>query len=113
MEFYKKVDEMLITLKETKEYKAYIKLKKEIKADKTKSQILAEFKNKQKQIQLDYIKNNGAIDVAEKEKMEKLYAIIVKNKEINEFLQLEIEIDLMLGNMQKMVAEAIVEINEF
>ncbi len=113
MEFYNKVNDMVIALKDTPEYERYIILKNLIKTDISKSKILKEFKEKQKSIQVEFIRNNGIIDNTKKESMEKLFNIIVKDDQIKEFLDLEIKLDMMLAEMQKIIAEGIKEINEF
>lgn len=113
MEFYNKVNEMILSLKDTKEYTRYIVLKNKIKQDDSKSKILTEFKQKQKNIQIEYIKNNGIVDENKKNGVEKLFNIIIKDDEIKEFLDLEIKLDMMLAEMQKIIAQGIIEINEF
>ncbi|MEG0073049.1 MAG: YlbF family regulator [Clostridia bacterium] len=113
MNFYDKIHEMIFAFHQTTEYKKYISLKLKIKEDKLKSKILEDFKNKQKTIQMEYIKNNGVLEDSKKKEMEKLFNIIIKDEEIKEFLDTEIKIDIMLADMQKILAEGVREINEF
>lgn len=112
MNFYDKVHEMVRALKETNEYKEYIKLKNNIKKDEKIYNIVKDFKDKQKDLQIKHI--NG-IQMTDEEKlsMENLYSIIIQNENARKMLENEMKLDVMLADMQKIVGDGIKELVEF
>ena len=58
MNFYDKIHELTRCLKETNEYKEYISLKNSLKEDEKAYNLIKEFKNKQNELQLNYLNGN-------------------------------------------------------
>ncbi len=112
MNFYDKVHELARCLKETQEYKEYIKLKNELKSDTTNYNILKDFKEKQKEHQMMYI-SGKEIAKEQQDEMQNLYSILIQNEKIRKLLESEMKIDVMLADMQKIMGDAIKEIVEF
>lgn len=113
MNFYDKVHEMVKALKETNEYKTFLNLKKEIKADPEKSKMLKDFKDKQNEMQMEYIKTNGQIDESKNKEMQNLYSILIQDVKMREYLESEMKLDVMLADMQKIIGEAVKDLVEF
>ena len=112
MNFYDKVHELARCLKETQEYKEYIKLKNELKSDTTNYNMLKDFKEKQKEHQMMYI-SGKEIAKEQQDEMQNLYSILIQNEKIRKLLESEMKIDVMLADMQKIMGDAIKEIVEF
>ena len=113
MNFYDKIHEMVKALKETNEYKTFLKLKKEIKNDTEKSKMLKNFKDKQNEMQMEYIKNNGVMDDNKNKEMQNLYSILIQDSKMREYLEAEMKLDVMLADMQKIIGEPIKDLVEF
>lgn len=113
MNFYDKIHEMVKALKETEEYKKFINLKKEIKNDSKKSKMLKDFKDKQNEMQIEYIKNNGVMDENKNKEMQNLYSILIQDSKMCEYLEAEMKLNVMLADMQKIIGEAVTDIVEF
>lgn len=112
MNFYDKVHEMIRTLKDTEEYKEYVRVKKEVKKDENLSAKIVAFREAQRQEQMKYIKGQ-AMDEQSKAKLSSMYAEIIKEELGVQYFQSEIKLDVMLADMQKIISEGIQEAVEF
>ena len=112
MNFYDKIHELARALKETEEYKEYIKLKNELKSDEKKYNMVKDFKEKQRGHQVKYLSGQD-VSKEEQENMQNLYSILIQDEKVRKLLESEMKIDVFLADMQKIMGEAIKEIVEF
>lgn len=112
MNFYDKIHELVKVLKETGEYTEYIKKKAEIKQDEDKSKKIKDFRDKQREQQIKMM-SGGTITEEEKQAMQQIYSVLITDPQIVEFFQSEIKLDVMLADMQKILAEGMQDIVEF
>lgn len=112
MNFYDKVHELVRALKQTNEYVEYMQIKNNLKSDSKTYNMIKDFKEKQKELQIKHISGTKMTD-EEKSSMENLYSIIIQNENARTLLELEMKLDVMLADMQKIVGEGIKEIVEF
>ena len=112
MNFYDKVHEMIRTLKDTEEYKEYVRVKKEVKKEENLSAKIVAFREAQRQEQMKYIKGE-AMGEETKAKLSEMYTEIIKNETGVRFFQAEIKLDVMLADMQKIISEGIQDVVEF
>lgn len=111
MNFYDKVHEMVRALKETDEYKKYLELKKVVGDNAEKRNMLKDFKEKQREAQMIYI-NTGKPEENKQKALENLYSILIQDENIRKMFECEMKLDIMLADMQKIVAEGIKDIIE-
>lgn len=111
MNFYDKVHEMVRALKDTEEYRKYLDIKKIVSANEEKKATLKEFKEKQREAQMVYI-NSGKPNEDMQKTLENLYSILIQDENIRQMFECEMKLDIMLADMQKIVAEGIKEIIE-
>lgn len=112
MNFYDKVHELVRCLKDTNDYKEYVKIKSDIKNDDSAYKMIKDFKEKQKEHQINYI-NTGKIDEVKQKELQNLYSIVIQNDNLRKLLECEMKINVMLADMQKIVGDGIKEIVEF
>ncbi|MDD2627397.1 MAG: YlbF family regulator [Clostridia bacterium] len=112
MNFYDKIHELVRTFKEMEEYKTYIDLKTKIKKDERTSKELKEFKKAQQEAQLSYI-NTGEMKEEIQKELENKYSILIQKEEVRKFFEAEIKLDVILADMQKIIAEGIKEMIDF
>lgn len=112
MNFYDKVYDMVRCLKETTDYKEFVETKKQVKADTVLCEKITKFKELQKSEQIKYIKGIAS-DEETKTRLSEMYADIVKSELGVKFFQLEIKLDVMLADMQKIISEGMQDIVEF
>lgn len=112
MNFYDKIHELVRSLKETNEYKEYIKLKEDLKSDAKSYNLLKEFKNKQSELQLNYL-NGKEMDKNIEQEMQNMYSIIIQNEKCRKLLENEMKVNVMLADLQKILGDALKEFAEF
>lgn len=112
MNFYDKVNELVKTLKETNEYKEFLRLKQKINSNQESYKMVKDFKEKQQKQQMEYI-NTGKINEQMQGELENLYSILVRNDDVRSMLEYEMRINVLLADMQKIVGDGIKEIIEF
>lgn len=112
MNFHDKVYELVRCFKETEEYKEYIRLKKDIQKDGESYNKLKNFKDMQRQHQLKYI-NGDKIAEDELVNMQDMYTQIIKNENSRLLLEYEMKLDVLLADMQKIIADGVKDIIEF
>lgn len=112
MNFYDKVYDMIRCLKETSEYKEFTETKKQVKENAELCKKITAFRELQQAEQMKYIKG-VALDEVAKAKLSEMYADIVKDELGVKFFQLEIKLDVMLADMQKIISEGMQDIVEF
>lgn len=112
MNIYDKINDLGFSLKQTEEYKEYIDLKEKIKKDDNLYKSLKDFKEKQANYQLNYI-NGSKMDEEQVKAMEDMYSIIIQNEDARKLLELEMKINVMLADINKIIGESIKEIVEF
>ena len=112
MNFYDKIHELVRSFKETDEYKEFMKIKENLAKDEKKYAMLKDFKEKQKTHQIEYISTNKINEESQKE-LQNLYSILIQTEEVRKLLECEMRLDILLADMQKIVAEGINEIVEF
>jgi cell fate (sporulation/competence/biofilm development) regulator YlbF (YheA/YmcA/DUF963 family) len=112
MNFHDKIHELVRSFKETNEYMEFMQLKQNLVKDDKKYAMLKDFKQKQKAHQIEYI-NTSKINVDSQKELQNLYSILIQNEDVRKLLECEMKLDILLADMQKIVAEGINEIVEF
>lgn len=112
MNFYDKVHEMVRAFKDTPEFREYVELKNKLKEEKDAYDRLKDFKERQKNYQMEYI--DGKEQSKEKlDEMQNLYSIVIQNETSRKLLENEMKINVMLADMQKIIGEALKDIIDF
>ena len=112
MNFYDKVHEMVRAFKGTPEFREYVELKNKLKEEKDAYDRLKDFKERQKNYQMEYI--DGKEQSKEKlDEMQNLYSIVIQNETSRKLLENEMKINVMLADMQKIIGDALKDIIDF
>ena len=112
MNFYDKVHEMVRAFKDTPEFREYVELKNKLKEEKDAYDRLKDFKERQKNYQMEYIE--GKEQSKEKlDEMQNLYSIVIQNETSRKLLENEMKINVMLADMQKIIGDALKDIVDF
>ena len=102
MNVYDTANKLAFEMKNSPEYKQF----KEAKEMKAK---IEEFEKFRYEAQVLAIKK-GEGDSEKIQKLQELYAILVDNKEIKEYFDLEVKFNVMVADVNKIIAEAIKEV---
>ena len=112
MSFHDSINELVVSFKDTQEYKEYLQLKQKLKQDDNVYNMLKDFKDKQNQVQISYL-NGQDISKEKQEEMENLYSIVIQNDDCRKILECEMKINIILADLQKSMGTAIEELVKF
>ena len=112
MNFYDKIHALVKDLKYTPEYVNYMSIKEKVKADVELSEKIKNFRERQREEQMKYISGTQMDDVVKNE-LQQQYSLIIQNPLAVEFFQAEIKLDVLLADMQKILAEGLKDVVEF
>ncbi|MCI9040121.1 MAG: YlbF family regulator [Clostridia bacterium] len=109
MQVYDTANRLAQEIKDSEEYKAYKKLKDEIHNDFERKQKVEEFEKLRYEIQL--MTYAGKEQNQEKtKKLEEMYRSLIESKDIKEYFDLEVKFNVMIADVNKIIAEAIKDV---
>lgn len=108
---YDKVHELVRAIKESSEVKEYLALKEELYADVKNKEMIKDFREKQVEVQSLLMQGKEA-EPEKMEKLQSLYQILANNAKIKEFFDKEVQFDVMLSDIYKIIGEALKDIIE-
>ena len=109
MQVYDTANRLAQEIRESNEYKEYKKLKDEIHNNPEKKQKVEEFEKLRYEVQLmEYAGEKK--DEEKNKKLEEMYATLVQNKDIKEYFDLEVKFNIMIADVNKIIAEAIKDV---
>lgn len=108
---YDKVNELVKAIKESDQVKEYVKLKEELYQDEKSKEMIKEFRDKQTEVQSLLMQGQEA-DAEKMEKLQSLYQILVANPAIKNFFDKEVQFDVMLSDIYKIIGEGLKDILE-
>ena len=106
---YDKVHELVRAIKESREVKEYLALKEELFADVKNKEMIKDFREKQVEVQTLLMQGKEA-DAEKMEKLQSLYQILASNPKIKDFFDKEVQFDVMLSDVYKIIGEALKDI---
>lgn len=108
---YDKVHELVRAIKESEEVKQYMKIKEELYQDDKNKEMIKNFRDMQAEVQSLLMQGQEA-DNEKMEKLQNLYQILVSNPSVKEFFDKEVQFDVMLSDIYKIIGEGLKEILE-
>lgn len=109
MQVYDTANRLAQEIKESEEYKLYKNRKDEIHNDPVKKQKVEEFEKLRYEVQL-MTYTGETKDEEKNKKLEEMYATLVENKDIKEYFDLEVKFNIMIADVNKIIAEAIKDV---
>lgn len=103
---YDKAHELSKAIKESKEYIEYRDLKNKIFLNEDLKNKIEEFEKIRYEVQVLTVKGNGQ-DEEKMHKLQELYKILIENKGVKEFFDKEVIFNVMLADVNKIIAEAV------
>ena len=113
MEVYDVANKLAREIKESKQYLNLKKAKEELINDANKRQMIIEFEELKKEVQLMEIKRQENKEIDEKDKKEKLvkmYNVLIENKDIKEYFDYEIAFNQMMIDINKIIGSSIKDV---
>lgn len=109
MKIYDTANYLANEIKESEEYKLYKEAKQKIDQNPELKAKIKEFEKIRYDAQVLSIKS-GESDKEKIIKLQELYNILIENKEIKEYFDLEVKFNLMIADVNKIIAEAIKDV---
>lgn len=106
MKVYDTANYLANEIKESEEYKLYKEAKQKIDQNPDLKMKIEEFKRVRYDAQVLSIKT-GENDQEKIRKLQELYNILIENEDIKEYFDLEVKFNLMIADVNKIIAEAI------
>lgn len=106
MNVYDTANKLAKEIRESEEYKSYKNLKDEVMTNPTSKKKIEEFEQLRYEVQLaQYTGENK--DEEKAKKLEEMYAMLVKDEQIKNYFDLEVKFNVMIADVNKIIAEAI------
>ena len=109
MQVYDTANKLAQEIRDSEEYKLYKKRKDEIQNDSEKKQKVEEFEKLRCEVQLMAYTGEQK-DEEKNKKLEEMYKTLVENKDIKEYFDLEVKFNIMIADVNKIIAEAIKDV---
>ena len=109
MQVYDTANKLAQEIRDSEEYKIYKKRKDEIQNDYEKKQKVEEFEKLRYEVQLMAYTGEQK-DEEKNKKLEEMYKTLVENKDIKEYFDLEVKFNIMIADVNKIIAEAIKDV---
>lgn len=109
MNVYDTANRLAFELKNSQEYKSYKEAKEKVMQDVELKAKIEEFEKIRYEAQVLAIQK-GEGNSEKIQKLQELYAILIENKEIKDYFDLEVKFNVMVADVNKIIAEAIKEV---
>ena len=106
MNVYDTANRLAYEIQESDEYKSYKKLKDEVMSNPDLKNKIEEFEKLRYDVQImQYTGENK--DEEKTKKLENMYALLVQDEQIKKYFDLEVKFNVMIADVNKIIAEAI------
>ena len=106
MNVYDTANKLAYEIQNSDEYKLYKKLKNDVMSNNDSKSKIEEFEKLRYDVQLmQYTGENK--DKEKTKKLEEMYAMLVQDEQIKKYFDLEIKFNVMIADVNKIIAEAI------
>lgn len=109
MQVYDTANRLAQEIRDSEEFKLYKKRKDKIHNDPEKKQKVEDFEKLRYEVQLMAYAGE-AKDEEKNKKLEEMYMTLVENKDIKEYFDLEVKFNIMIADVNKIIAEAIKDV---
>lgn len=109
MQVYDTANKLAQEIRESNEYKLYKESKDKISKNPELKKKIEEFEKVRYDAQVLSIKGEDS-DKEKIEKLQQLYEILVQNKDIKEYFDLEVKFNIMIADVNKIIAESIKDV---
>ena len=113
MEIYDTANRLAEEIKNSNQYKRLKELKEMLMADENKKQMIIDFENLKREVQLLEIQkqNNEQIEEEKKkQKLVKMYNVLIENKDIKEYFDCQIAFNQMMIDVNKIIGNSIKDV---
>ena len=109
MNVYDTANRLASEIRQSKEYLDYKKAKQNIESNLELKNKVEEFEKTRYEVQLLTMQGNDMQEEKNK-KLQEMYIALVENKEIKDYFDLEVKFNVMLADVNKIIAESVKDV---
>jgi len=109
MNVYDTANKLASEIKQSPEYLEYKKAKQNIESNIELKKKVEEFEKTRYEVQLLTMQGKDSLDEKNK-KLQEMYIALVENKEIKDYFDLEVKFNVMLADVNKIIAESVKDV---
>ena len=109
MNVYDTANRLASEIRNSDEYKEYKKAKDEIMSNTETKNKVSDFEKLRYDVQLLEYQGKGESEEKNK-KLQEMYTMLVQDKKIKEYFDLEVKFNIMIADVNKIIAEAIKDV---
>lgn len=109
MNVYDTANQLAKEIQESEEYKGYKRLKGALMGNPDTKNKIEEFEKLRYEVQLLQYTGEEKDD-AKNAKLQEMYAVLVQDSQIKEYFDLEVKFNVMIADVNKIIAEAIKDV---
>lgn len=109
MNVYDTANQLAGEIRESEEYKGYKKLKDTLMSNPETKKKIEDFEKLRYEIQLMQYTGEEK-DEEKNQKLQEMYSLLVQDKQIKEYFDLEVKFNVMIADVNKIIAEAIKDV---
>lgn len=109
MNIYDTANQLAQEIKKSEEYISYKKSKEEIEKNPELKKKVEEFEKTRYEVQVLAIQGKE-VEEEKNRKLQEMYTTLIQNKEIKEFFDVEIKFNVMLADVNKIIAESVQDV---
>ena len=110
MKVYDTANKLAQEIKESQEYIEYKKVREEIESKPELKQKIENFEKSRYELQLSNIKGQNENNTDTLEKFQKIYLELVQDELAKRYFELEIKFNIMLSDVNKIIAESVKDV---
>ena len=109
MNVYDTANKLAAEIKTSEEYTKFKQAKKQLDSNNELKAKIDEFEKMRYEIQVLAMQGKE-VEEEKNRKLQEMYAILIQNKEIKEYFDLEVKFNVMIADVNKIIAEAVQDV---
>lgn len=109
MNVYDTANRLASEIKASDEYSKFKEAKQKLESNNDLKTKIEEFEKMRYEIQVLAMQGKE-VEVEKNKKLQEMYAILIQNKEIKEYFDLEVKFNVMIADVNKIIAEAVQDV---
>ena len=109
MNVYDTANKLASEIKSSEEYKKYKEAKKRLDSNSELKAKVDEFEKMRYEVQVLAMQGKE-VEEEKNKKLQEMYTILIQNKEIKEYFDLEVKFNVMIADVNKIIAESVQDV---
>ena len=109
MNVYDTANKLASEIKASEEYTKFREAKKNLESNNELKTKVDEFEKMRYEVQVLAMQGKE-VEVEKNKKLQEMYTILIQNKEIKEYFDIEVKFNVMIADVNKIIAEAVQDV---